>query len=45
MGGPDVEALLQPVILGGRLLDPMPTAAEARAHAAACLREIALALP
>ena len=38
--GAEVEALLQPVILGGRLLEPLPTAAEARAHAATCLAKL-----
>ncbi len=38
--GPDVEALLHPVMLGGRLLEPLPTASEARAHAAACLARL-----
>jgi nicotinate phosphoribosyltransferase len=38
--GTEVEALLQPVILGGRLLEPSPTAAEARDHAAACLAKL-----
>jgi nicotinate phosphoribosyltransferase len=38
--GAEVEALLQPVILGGRLLEPPPTAAEARDHAAACLAKL-----
>lgn len=36
----DIEALLHPVILGGRLMEPMPTAAEARAHAAASLAKL-----
>ncbi len=40
--GAAVEALLGPVILGGRLLEPMPTPAEARAHAAACLAKLPL---
>ncbi len=38
--GVEVEALLQPVILGGRLLEPLSTAAEARAHAAGCLAKL-----
>jgi nicotinate phosphoribosyltransferase len=40
ISGPDVEALLQPVILGGRLLEPLPSAAEARAHATTCLAKL-----
>ena len=31
------EALLRPVMIGGRLLEPLPTAAEARRHAAESL--------
>ena len=38
--GVEVEALLHPVILGGRLLEAMPTAAEARQHAAASLARL-----
>jgi len=39
-GSEPVEALLRPVILGGRLLEPLPTAAEARAHAAECMSRL-----
>ena len=35
-----VEALLRPVILGGRLLEPLPSATEARQHAAACVSRL-----
>jgi nicotinate phosphoribosyltransferase len=35
-----VEALLQPVILGGRLLEPLPNAAQIRQHAAECLAKL-----
>ena len=38
--GSEVEALLQPVMLAGRLLEPLPTATEARAHAAASLARL-----
>ncbi len=38
--GAEVEALLQPVILGGRVLEALPSAAEARAHAAASLAKL-----
>jgi len=31
------EALLRPVIIAGRLVEPLPSAAQARAHAAACM--------
>jgi nicotinate phosphoribosyltransferase len=34
------EALLQPVILGGRLLEPLPSAEQARARAAAALAKL-----
>jgi nicotinate phosphoribosyltransferase len=33
-GSEPAEALLRPVILGGELVEPLPTAAEARAYAA-----------
>ena len=36
----DVEALQKPVILGGQLVEPLPTAAEARANAAARLAKL-----
>lgn len=39
-GSPQSEALLRPVILNGQLLEPLPTAAEARAHAADCLSKL-----
>ena len=45
-GRPEIpEALLRPVILGGRLVEPLPTAAEARQHAAASLGAPARRLP
>jgi hypothetical protein len=34
------EALLRPVMIGGRLVEPLPTAEEARAHAAKCLASL-----
>ena len=36
----DVEALQRPVILGGRLVEPLPTAAQARERAAASLARL-----
>src|SRR5580700_41969 len=33
-GSPPAEALLRPVMIGGRLVEPLPSAAEARAYAA-----------
>jgi nicotinate phosphoribosyltransferase len=36
-GHPDVEALQRPVILEGRLVEPLPTAAQARERASAAL--------
>jgi nicotinate phosphoribosyltransferase len=41
--GPDGdrgEALLRPVMLGGRLVEPLPTAADARAHCTAMLARL-----
>ena len=35
-----IEALLRPVILGGRLVESLPSACEARQHAAACLAKL-----
>lgn len=37
---PPVEALLRPVILSGKLIEPLPSAAEARAHAAECMAKL-----
>jgi len=34
------EALLRPVMLGGRLIEPLPTAEQARNHAAKCLSRL-----
>ena len=34
------EALLRPIMLGGRLIEPLPTLEQARCHAAACLDRI-----
>ena len=39
-GSEPAEALLRPVILGGHLVEALPTAAEARAHAAECLARL-----
>ncbi len=39
-GAPPAEALLRPVIIGGRLLEPLPSAEEARAHAAESLAKL-----
>jgi nicotinate phosphoribosyltransferase len=38
------EALLRPVILGGHLVEPLPTLVEARARASACLAKLPAAL-
>jgi nicotinate phosphoribosyltransferase len=39
-GSEPAEALLRPVILNGQLVEPLPTAAQARAHAAECLARL-----
>ncbi len=39
-GSAPAEALLRPVIIDGQLVEPLPTAAEARAHAAECLARL-----
>jgi nicotinate phosphoribosyltransferase len=39
-GAAPSEALLRPVMIGGQLIEPLPTAAEARNHAAACLSRL-----
>jgi len=39
-GSVPADALLRPVIIGGRLIEPLPTAEEARKHAAACLARL-----
>jgi len=39
-GSSPSEALLRPVMLGGRLVEPLPTAEEARNHAADCLARL-----
>src|SRR5262249_19493092 len=39
-GSAPAEALLRPVILGGRLVEPLPTAEEARRHAAESLARL-----
>jgi nicotinate phosphoribosyltransferase len=39
-GAPQVEALLRPVIIGGKLIEPLPSAEQARAHAAECLAKL-----
>ncbi len=38
--GDPPRALLQPVIVNGRLIEPLPTAAAARAYAAECLKRV-----
>jgi nicotinate phosphoribosyltransferase len=43
-GSPPVEALLRPVILRGRLLEPLPTAQAARDHASRSLQKLPAAL-
>lgn len=39
-GSPPSEALLRPVMLGGRLIEPLPSPAEARSHAAESLARL-----
>jgi nicotinate phosphoribosyltransferase len=39
-GSEPSEALLRPVILGGRLVEPLPSASEARKHAAECVARL-----
>ena len=39
-GSAPAEALLRPVIIGGRLIEPLPSAEEARAHAADSLAKL-----
>ena len=39
-GSEPCEALLRPVVIGGRLVEPLPSAEEARAHAAANLARL-----
>jgi nicotinate phosphoribosyltransferase len=39
-GSQPAEALMRPVIIGGRLVEPLPSAGEARAHAAECLSRL-----
>jgi nicotinate phosphoribosyltransferase len=39
-GSEPAEALLRPVMIGGRLVEPLPTAEEARAHAEHCLNAL-----
>jgi nicotinate phosphoribosyltransferase len=39
-GAEPAEALLRPVIIKGRLVEPLPSPAEARAYAAACLARL-----
>jgi hypothetical protein len=39
-GSPPSEALLRPVILGGRLIEPLPSAADARRHASEMLARL-----
>ena len=39
-GSEPAEALLHPVIINGRLVEPLPSAEQARAHAAQCLSRL-----
>ena len=39
-GTDESRALLQPVMLGGRLVEPLPDAAQARGYAAECIRKL-----
>lgn len=41
--GGEAVALQRPVILGGRLVEPLPTASESQTHAAACIQRLPLA--
>ena len=40
-GEPEAKALLRPVMLGGKLIEPLPTAGAARQYAAECGQAIA----
>ena len=43
-GEPEARALLRPVMLGGKLVEPLPTATAARQHAAECIKRLPTAI-
>ena len=43
-GEPEAKALLRPVMLGGKLIEPLPTPAAARQHAADCIKRLPTAI-
>src|SRR5579863_10731041 len=43
-GEPEARALLRPVMLGGKLIEPLPTAGSARQHAAECIKRLPTAV-
>jgi len=43
-GEPEAKALLRPVMLGGKLIEPLPTAGVARQYAADCVKRLPIAV-
>src|SRR5271156_1293848 len=43
-GEPEAKALLRPVMLGGKLIEPLPSASAARQHAAECVKRLPIAV-
>ncbi|HEX5226970.1 MAG TPA: nicotinate phosphoribosyltransferase, partial [Bryobacteraceae bacterium] len=43
-GEPEAKALLRPVVLGGKLIEPLPAAAAARRHAAESIKKLPTAV-
>jgi nicotinate phosphoribosyltransferase len=43
-GEPEAKALLRPVMLGGKLIEPLPTASAARQHAAESIKRLPTAV-
>jgi nicotinate phosphoribosyltransferase len=43
-GEPEAKALLRPVMLSGKLIEPLPTAMAARQHAADCIKRLPTAV-
>ena len=41
---PEAKALLRPVVLGGKLVEPLPTASAARQYAAECIKRLPTAV-
>jgi nicotinate phosphoribosyltransferase len=41
---PEAKALLRPIMLSGKLIEPLPTASEARQHAADCVKRLPTAV-